>query len=217
MKSTKKFSYLTQESAFLSICTEIQTILIYYLVIFLTKYRCFLYRFFCMPFPVQHSVDFLSDSSVLHDLRKECFAPFPHIPVGRIKITRVPWVGNVLPCPAGKIQKPAYLALRIAISDDPVDIADIPRIHADQIVKLLVLLPSHLAGAVVSTWDADLAQLSLGARMNRIADLLSAGGSGINVKPVRKSRLGHQVFHNVFRHCTTTNIAMANEKYFYHV
>src|SRR5699024_12643289 len=123
-----------------------------------------------MPFPVQHTVDFLSDSSALHDLSKERFAPFPHIPVGRIKITRAPWVGNVLPCPAGKIQKPAYLALRIAITDNPVDIADIPRIHADQVVKLLVLLPSHLAGAVVSTWDADLAQLSLGARMHPTAD-----------------------------------------------
>jgi hypothetical protein len=63
-------------------------------------------------------------------------------------------------------------------------------------------------------------KLRLRRRIDRIPDaipdLLRAGGSGSNLEVIGEIYVGYQFFHNKFCHGGTTNVAVADEKYFYH-
>ena len=53
--------------------------------------------------------------------------------------------------------------------------------------------------------------------MNRITDLLAAGSCGINVELIGEVVSVDQILENVLRHGTAADVAVADEKYFYHV
>ena len=62
-----------------------------------------------------------------------------------------------------------------------------------------------------------LGQLPPGGRIDRVADLLGAGGGGCDFKFIRKPGFGHKVFHYKFGHGAAANVAVADEKHFRHV
>lgn len=52
--------------------------------------------------------------------------------------------------------------------------------------------------------------------VNRITDLLAAGSCGINVELIGEVVSVDQVLENVLRHGAAADVAVADEKYFYH-
>ena len=52
--------------------------------------------------------------------------------------------------------------------------------------------------------------------MDRITDLLAAGSCGINVELIDEAVSVDQVLENVLRHGAAADVAVADEKYFYH-
>jgi len=53
--------------------------------------------------------------------------------------------------------------------------------------------------------------------VGRIADLLPAGGRGVDVEIAGKSGLIYHVLKNKLSHGAAADIAVADEKYFYHI
>ena len=62
-----------------------------------------------------------------------------------------------------------------------------------------------------------LRQLPPGRRVDRVADLLPAGGRRGNLKLVLQACLFHQVLHHILGHRTPTNIAVTHKKDLPHV
>ena len=62
-----------------------------------------------------------------------------------------------------------------------------------------------------------LGQLPPGGRIDRVADLLGAGGRGCDFKPARKPGFGYKVFHYKLSNRAAANVPMADEKHFRHV
>ena len=50
-----------------------------------------------------------------------------------------------------------------------------------------------------------------------VADLLRAGGTGVDVELIGEVLFVDKVLENELRHGGTADIAVANEKYFYHL
>jgi hypothetical protein len=70
---------------------------------------------------------------------------------------------------------------------------------------------------MIPAGNPELSEFAPGAVMRRIADLLPAGGCGINVKRVGQAILIDHVLENILGHSAAADIAVANEKYFYHL
>lgn len=94
---------------------------------------------------------------------------------------------------------------------DPLHIADIGVVHADQIIEIPVILLRHLARPVGDKRDSLLPQLVHRAVMGRIADLLAAGGGGVDVEGGGFAALPDQVGEKALGHGASANIAVANE------
>ena len=108
------------------------------------------------------------------------------------------------------------LSLRIAAAD-AAHIPDVGLVHADEQVPVPIVLPPQLPGQLALAADAVLGQLPAGRRIDRVADLLSAGGGRFDVKFLLQSRLFHQIFHNKLGHRAPANIAVAHKKHSNHV
>src|SRR5699024_10152489 len=101
--------------------------------------------------------------------------------------------------------------VRVPVPDDPVNIADVPGIHSDDVIKPVVLFRPKLPRTVVPAGNPELSELAPGAVMRRIADLLPAGGGGINVKRVGQAILIDHVLENILGHSAAADIAVANK------
>lgn len=94
---------------------------------------------------------------------------FDHIIVSLIKIPRIPRIRNAPICP-GMIQQLSDLVLRITTAD-PLDIPHIGVVHADQIIKFIIVRLRDLPRIMPLERDSVLPQLPLRPRVRIIADL----------------------------------------------
>ena len=99
---------------------------------------------------------------------------FQHIPPRGLEIVRVPWVGNIAGA-VGVVHQEVQLAGKVAAAD-AVHIPQVRAVHADQQVVLLVVLIGELPRRVAVAGDPMLRQLAPRRRIDRVADLLPAGG-----------------------------------------
>ena len=134
-----------------------------------------------------------------------------HVIVRRIKIAGVPRIRNV-PMTARKLKQLVHLAVRVALQH-AMEIFHIPFVHADNIVCLLIILPGDLRGAVRQHRNADLSQLADSTVVWRVADLLRACGTGVDVELIGEVLFVDKVLENELRHGGTADVAVADEKY----
>lgn len=134
-----------------------------------------------------------------------------HVIVRRIKIAGVPRIRNV-PMTARKLKQLVHLAVRVALQH-AMEIFHIPFVHADNIVCLLIILPGDLRGAVRQHRNADLSQLADSPVVWRVADLLRACGTGVDVELIGEVLFVDKVLENELRHGGTADVAVADEKY----
>ncbi len=136
-------------------------------------------------------------------------APGQHVSPGGLKIPGIPGVGHVAGT-AGKAQEQPQLALGVAAAD-ALHAAQVGPVHADEQVVCPVVGTVELPGGFARAADAVLRQLAPGRGIDRVADLLRAGGGGLNVKLSFQSGLPHQVLHHEFGHGAPAYVAVANK------
>ena len=117
-----------------------------------------------------------------------------HVIVRRIKIAGVPRIRNV-PMTARKLKQLVHLAVRVALQH-AMEIFHIPFVHADNIVCLLIILPGDLRSAVRQHRNADLSQLADSTVVWRVADLLRACGTGVDVELIGEVLFVDKVLEN---------------------
>ena len=76
---------------------------------------------------------------------------------------------------------------------------------------MTVVFVLQLAGCFAGTIDSMLGQFAPGRRVNRIANLLRAGGCGGNEEFRLQSRFLYQVFHHELGHWTAADVAVADK------
>ena len=154
----------------------------------------------------------------LHGLRGDCLqktaAAFRNVPPGGRKITRVPRVGHVAGA-GGVVEQTVDFARRVAAADAG-HIADVGAVHPDEQIVFVVVRPRHLPRRVRPAGHAVRCQFPPRGRIDRVADLLGAGGGGCDFKFIRKPGFGHKVFHYKFRHGAAANVAVAQKNYLCH-
>lgn len=100
-------------------------------------------------------------------------------------------------------------------------IADIGPVHADQVIVLVIICPGQLHRPLALAADSMLRQLFSGWRIDRVThpvpDFLGAGSGRGDGELVGEIGLGEQVFHDELGHGASTDVAVADEKYFYHI
>ena len=74
----------------------------------------------------------------------------------------------------------------------------------------------QLAGRLAGAADPMLGQLAAGGWIDRVAQLLPAGGGGLDEKFFLQPRLLHHVFHDKLRHRAAADVAVADKKHFGH-
>src|SRR5699024_3525556 len=146
---------------------------------------------------------------------QERLAALFYVIVSHVKIPGVPGVRDV-PWPVREIQEPVYLVVRVR-TDDPVHIPDIPALHTAQIIVVLIVFLCHLHGVLSFCADAKLPQLPGRPRMDRVADLLPAGGRRSYIEPVSQPLFLYHVPEDELRHGGAADVAVAHEKHSYHI
>ena len=115
----------------------------------------------------------------------------------------------------GKVEQTLDLVL-VLLPDDALYVADVPVVHADEEVVVVSVAARHLIGAVRHKVDIMLPQQALHGRIYRVAVLLVARAGGIYVKAFLKSALLDHIAEQSLGKRRTADIAVADEKYFYH-
>ena len=100
--------------------------------------------------------------------------PRQHILPGGLEIAGVPRVGHIAGV-VGVIHQEVQLAGKVAAAD-AVNIPQVCAVHADQQIVLVVVLIGKLPRCVAVAGYPMLRQLAPRRRIDRIADLLPAGG-----------------------------------------
>ena len=93
-----------------------------------------------------------------------------------------------------------------------VHIPQVGLIHSDQQVELVIVGVGELPGRLARAVDAVLRQLPPGRRIDRVPDLLRAGGGGLDVELGLQSRLLHQILHHELSHGAAADIAVAHKQ-----
>ena len=97
-----------------------------------------------------------------------------HILPRCLEIARVPRVGNIAGA-VGVVHQEAELAVRVAAAD-AVHISKVGSVHANQEIVFLIIGIGKLPRCVTAAGNSVLRQFAPCRRIDRIADLLSAGG-----------------------------------------
>ena len=147
-------------------------------------------------------------------MREQRLAAGQHVVVGRVKIARIPRVGDAVRM-LGEIEQQRYLVVGVGL-DDAHNVAVVHAVHADDMIVFGVVRFCHLHGCFAAARHAVLPQLAPRRRIDRIAELLAARGGGGDQKFLFQALLAHQPFHHKFRHRTAANIAVAHKEYFCH-
>lgn len=155
----------------------------------------------------------------LHGLRGDCLqktaAAFRNVPPGGRKITRVPRVGHVAGA-GGVVEQAVDLARRVAAADAG-HIADVGAVHPDEQVVFVVVRPRHLPRRVRPAEHAVRRQLPPRGWVDRVAEFLGACRRRVNDEPLPCPGFSGHILHHKLRHRTAADVAVANEKYFYHL
>ena len=99
---------------------------------------------------------------------------FQHILPRGLEVAGVPRVGNIAGV-VGVVHQEVQLAGKVAAAD-AVHIPQVRAVHANQQVVLVVILIGELPRHMAVAGDPMLRQLALRRRIDRVADLLPAGG-----------------------------------------
>ena len=134
---------------------------------------------------------------------------------GGIEIVGVPWIGYFARS-RGVVEQTVDLAVRVAATHT-LHVADVPVVHADEQVVVLVVATGELTGRLAVTADAMFGQFTTSRWIDGIADLLGAGGSRSDLELVRAAGLIDQPLHYELCHWTTADIAVANKEYAMHI
>jgi len=97
-----------------------------------------------------------------------------------------------------------------------VHVADVPGIHADEIVVGGIVGPGQLSGGFTRAADSYLAELFPGPPVDRVAGLLGTGGSGCDLEPGFQTGFFHHILHDKFSHGAAADVAVADKQDFYH-
>ena len=100
---------------------------------------------------------------------------------------------------------------------DAFDITDVVALCRKDIVVFLVVPAGDLTGGLSGRVDAVLQKLAPCGRVDRIPDLLPAGGCGRDLEQVGNAASGCHVLQDEFGHGGTADVAVANEKYLNHI
>ena len=133
-----------------------------------------------------------------------------HILPGGLKVAGVPGIFDI----AGMVcivHQQMQLPGEVAAAD-VVHIPQVGPIHPNQQIVLIVIGVGELPRRFASAVDAVFGQLAPRRGIDRVADLLRAGGGGLDVELGFQSGFFHQVFHHELGHRAPTDIPMAHEK-----
>ncbi len=108
-----------------------------------------------------------------------------------------------------------HFSVRIAVGDTGKQ-RKVTAVHGDDIIGTEVILPCDAAGAVAVKRHAFLDKFSACRRVDSVADFLGGDGAGVNGEVLPAVCVLHQLFHYKFCHGTAADVAVADEKYFYH-
>ena len=108
-----------------------------------------------------------------------------------------------------------HLAREVAAADT-VHIPQVGLVHADEQVVFLVILIGELPGCMTLAGDPMLRQLAAYGRVDRVPDLLPAGGCRFDMELRFQAGLLHQVLHYELGHRAAANIAMTHKKQLFH-
>ena len=153
--------------------------LLFYLYCYILDVLFLLFRALLFCPPVGH---------VIQAKLKQPFTACCHITIRRFKVSGVPWVCHI--CRRGELmilfiackrKQFVNLFVRITVRNTR-HIADIRRVHPDEIVIFVIIRTRHLHCTMRNHRDIHLAQLIHGTVMRPVPDFLTAGCRGINVK-----------------------------------
>ena len=103
-----------------------------------------------------------------------------HILPSCLEIARVPRVGNIVGV-VGVVHQEVQLSGKVAAAD-AVHIPQIGSVHANQQIVLLIVPVGKLPRRVAVAGDPMLRQLAPRRRIDRVADLLPAGGRRLDME-----------------------------------
>ena len=142
-------------------------------------------------------------------MSQESVTTSPYVFPGLLKISGIPGVRH-LTGGRGVVQETVDLPLGITAAD-ALHIADVGVVHADEQVVNIVVGLLQLPGGVPAGWNPVGSQGASRRGLDGVSNLLRAGGGGANLKLSHKPGLVDQVFHDVFRHRASANVAVADE------
>ena len=112
----------------------------------------------------------------------------------------------------GPIEQARDLAVGV-FAKDAMQSACVLGVHIDDVVPLAILRTAHLARAVRSHGDPDFPQLSHGAAMWRVADLLARGGGGsFDGEVILEPRAPHELLERELCHGGTADAPVADNR-----
>ena len=117
-----------------------------------------------------------------------CGAALQHIPPGGREIPGIPRVGHIARA-GGVVEQTMDLSLRVTAADAQ-HIADVGTVHADEQIVAAIVCPGQLTRRMPGAGDAVGRKLPPRRRIDRVADLLGAGRSGVNNKSLPCPGLG---------------------------
>ena len=135
-----------------------------------------------------------------------------HILPGGLEVTRIPGVCDLGIRAARILHQQMQFAVEIAAAD-AMHVPKIGSVHPNQEVEAVVVLVPQLAGRFAGAVDAMLGQLAAGRGIDRIADLLGAGGGGFDVELALQPSFPHQVLHHELGHWAAAYVPVTNKKY----
>jgi len=141
---------------------------------------------------------------------KKSFAAAQHILICRFKIAGVPRIIDI-GIGISKLQQLMHLVFGIA-ANDAHDVADIPSVHADEIVVVVVVRARQLRGVMRENGNALLPAFAHGAVVRRIADFLAAGRGRIDDEQMIDMAALDEVRKDELRHGAAADVAVANKQ-----
>ena len=147
---------------------------------------------------------------------QQCCATLVAVTPCCIEVTSVPRVGNGFSFASLYIvEQQMYLALRVSAAHS-LHIAYVILVHTYEEVIMLIVRRGELSCSMSLTLYAVLSQLPASGRIDGVAQFLGGGCGGGYLILCCEMRLIHHVLHYVFCHRTSADIAVADEKYFFH-
>lgn len=133
-----------------------------------------------------------------------------------VEVAGVPGIGDLgAGCAIGEVEEETNLLLGVG-GDDAGDVAQIVAVHADDEVEGVVVVARHLTGGAARTRHALGRQLAASGRIDVVADFLAGGGGALDVEVSVAACFVDKVFHDVFRHRRSADVAVTDKEYASH-